>query len=211
MDVSPEDGRQQKPPRRFLHIGMRSVKTVVAVFICCVIDFYRGAAPVQSTIAAVLCIQPDAHNSIKTAVIRVIGTLMGGLAAALMLAVFRQLGRPVHDLLFYLILSLLLFILISISVRTGFPETTALTCIIYLVIALSYTGEVSPLRTALGRVGDTLVGIVVAVPVNLILPTNHGPDSTDNTHTGAIVGRITGALERKQKNRGKKGQTGEGT
>lgn len=200
-DRSSGTERKTKKRRfRFPHIGMRTVKTVVAVFLCCVIDYLRGAVPVQSTIAAVLCIQPDTHNSIKTAVTRIVGTIMGGLAAALMLTVFKTLGWPLYELPFYLVMSLLLFILIFISVQAGFPEATALTCIVYLVISLSYTGWRPPFKMAIERVLDTLLGIVVAVPVNLLLPTHRGPDTAaDNTQIGVIAGRITQALDRRQR------------
>ncbi|QQO08724.1 FUSC family protein [Breznakiella homolactica] len=194
----PENG-ERKRRIRLPHIGMRSVKTVVAVFICCVIDYFRSTVPMQSTIAAILCIQPDTANSIKTAVTRIIGTILGGLAAALVLTVFKAMGWPLFDLPFYLVMSLFLFLLILIPVRTGFPEATALTCIVYLVIILAYSGERPPIWSALRRVTDTLVGILVALPVNLFLPTHRGPDSTDNTKTGTIAGRIAQVLEGNRK------------
>lgn len=62
-------------------IGMRIVKSALAVFVCLLIDRLRGGMPFYAAIAAILCMQPDVANSLKTAANRVIGTLVGGLAA----------------------------------------------------------------------------------------------------------------------------------
>ena len=61
-------------------IGMRTIKTVTAVYLCFVIDNFRsGGVPFYAAIAAVLCVQKDIHSSIKAAKNREIATLIGGL------------------------------------------------------------------------------------------------------------------------------------
>ena len=48
------------PPR----VGMRMIKTAVAVFLCFAIDAFRGGGiPFYSAIAAVLCLQPSWQSS----------------------------------------------------------------------------------------------------------------------------------------------------
>jgi len=167
----PED-YQHKIQRSPLRVGMRSIKTVVAVFICCCIDTLRGVVPFQSTIAAILCIQPDTENSVDAAISRIIGTILGGVSAALALMAFNAIGVSVYGIPFYLFLSLLLIPLIYIPVQLGWPNAAALTCIVFLVISLSYTGDTNPMSMAITRVLDTLVGILVALPVNILLPSN---------------------------------------
>ena len=155
--------------RRF-KIGLRSIKTVVAVFICCVIDYFFGVIPIQSTIAAILCIKADRKETVQTAVTRIIGTLLGGSAGVLVLFFFLNSEIKYYSLLFYFILSILIIPIIYIPVKLGLPDATALTCITYLVVVMGYTGEITPLQMAAERTLDTLLGVIVAVPLNIILP-----------------------------------------
>ena len=117
--------KQEKPEKKKkrFKIGLRTVKTVVAVFICCLIDFLRGTDPIPSSIAAVLCIQPDTKNSIRTG-IRIIGTLIGGVTGALVLLFLLEVGISHNSILFYLILVLLIPV-IYIPVRLGWPEASS--------------------------------------------------------------------------------------
>lgn len=169
------DGGDNMPDnknRRFRipKVGMRSVKTVLAVLICLLIDYIRGVVPFQSTIAAILCIQPDTENMFKIAFNRIAGTLLGGLGGALALTVYVSLGIPANSVWFYIALCPLLFPIIYIPVRLGWPSAAALTCIVFLVVALSYSPDTSPLAIAFERIVDTAIGVLVALPVNLLLP-----------------------------------------
>lgn len=158
-----------KEKKKF-RIGLRSIKTVVAVFVCCLIDFFRGVVPIQSTIAAIICIKADKKDTIQTAVTRAIGTILGGATGVLVLLFFLKVGIPYYSLLFYFVLCILLVPVIYIPVRLGWPDATALTCIVYLVVAMGYNGELTPIQMAVERTVDTLLGIIVAVPINAILP-----------------------------------------
>lgn len=68
-------------------IGMRIVKTALAVFLCFLIDLLRNhqGAPFYSAIAAILCMQPFVSNSVKVAFNRSVGTFIGGLFGMLVL------------------------------------------------------------------------------------------------------------------------------
>ncbi len=47
-------------------IGMRLIKTAIAVFLCFLVDFFRdGGTPFYSAIAAILCMQPELGSSLK--------------------------------------------------------------------------------------------------------------------------------------------------
>jgi len=155
--------------RRF-KIGLRSIKTFVAVLICCVIDYFLGVVPIQSSIAALLCIKADKQETLQTAVTRIMGTLLGGAAGVLVLFFFLNSGIKYYSLLFYFILCILIIPIIYIPVKLGLPDATALTCITYLVVVMGYTGEITPLQMAAERTLDTLLGVIVAVPLNIIFP-----------------------------------------
>ncbi|HHU89709.1 MAG TPA: hypothetical protein GXZ22_01460 [Clostridiaceae bacterium] len=168
-----------KEKKKF-RIGLRSIKTVIAVFICCIIGYLRGVIPVQSTIAAILCIKADKKETMETAVTRIVGTLLGGATGVLALIFFLKVGIPYYSLLFYLILCILLIPVIYIPVKLGWPDATALTCVVYLVVVMGYTGEITPVQMAVERTVDTLLGVIVAVPLNMILPHRIKSD-TDTT------------------------------
>lgn len=153
-----------------LKIGMRIIKTVVAVFICCIIDYFRGVPPFQSTIAAIICIQPDTENSVNMAASRILATLLGSVTATLLLLILSRTNIVMPSISFYLILSLLLIPLISITVKMGWPSATALTCIIFLSITLGYDENSNIFMEAVNSLIDTLVGILVALPINALLP-----------------------------------------
>lgn len=155
---------------KHLKIGMRIIKTVVAVFICCMIDYFRGTVPFQSTMAAIICIQPDTENTVNMAISRVLATLLGSISATLLLFAFANTSIAVPSVTFYVVMSLVLIPLISITVKMGWPSASALTCIIFLTICIGYHGEDDLFITALHRMIDTLVGIFVALPINAIFP-----------------------------------------
>ncbi len=162
----------------FPRIGMRAIKTGLSVFLCCVIDFYRGVVPLQSAIAAILCIQSDSKNSVRVAITRATGTLLGGTIGVLVLELFSRLNIPSLSIPFYAILSVLLLLIIYIPVNLGWPDAVPLTCIVYMTIALSNPGEISSALFALNRVVDTLLGILIALPINAIFPNRQETKNT---------------------------------
>jgi len=66
---------------------MRMIKTAIAVAICLLIYLLRGkqGAPVFSTIAAIICMQPYVENSVTVAFNRVVGTFTGAIMGLLVL------------------------------------------------------------------------------------------------------------------------------
>lgn len=71
--------------------GARMVKSAFAVLICFCIDYFReGSLPFYSAIAAVLCMQPEVSHSVKVAVNRTEGTLIGGTFGMGVLWLFHQ-------------------------------------------------------------------------------------------------------------------------
>ena len=64
-------------------IGMRLIKTSLAVLGCFIIHFLRNekGVPVFSTIAALMCMQTQVENSIQSAFNRIIGTAIGAVFA----------------------------------------------------------------------------------------------------------------------------------
>ena len=75
-------------------VGMRIIKSAVAVFLCFLVYLFRqDGVPFYSVIAAVLCMQPYVSHSVRVALNRCIGTLIGGVFGTLVL-LFEQRFIP---------------------------------------------------------------------------------------------------------------------
>lgn len=150
------------------HIGMRIIKSAVAVFLCFMIDLLRGGAgaPFYSAIAAVLCMQPYVSNSIKVALNRVVGTLIGGCAGMALLLFERAFLPRDWPVVQYLLVSLMVIVLIYITVLLRETSASYITCVVFMSVAVSHGMDVNPYLFALNRILDTLIGIGVSLAVN---------------------------------------------
>lgn len=149
-------------------VGMRMIKSAVAVFLCFFIGMLRGdGIPFYSAIAAILCMQPYVQGSIKVAVNRVIGTLIGGIAGMLVLVFLRQCVSADMQVLRYGIISFCILPLIYIPVALHWESAAYITCVVFLSVTVSHGGESSPFSFALSRIFDTLIGIAVSLGVNM--------------------------------------------
>ena len=155
------------------HLGQRIIKTAVAVFICLGIYWLRGydGLVMQSTVAAIICIQPYRSDSIETSVNRVIGTLVGAGWAVLFLWLMIILSRHdihPHILLVYVLMSVGIMITLYSTVVIQKTDAASLSAIVFICIVATYPDLEAPFQTTLDRIIDTLIGIVVAGVVNSI-------------------------------------------
>ncbi|MFA0815180.1 MAG: aromatic acid exporter family protein [Anaerofustis sp.] len=151
-------------------VGMRIIKTVIAVYLCCVIDILRAQQPFYSMIAAILCMQPDRETSLKTGLNRTVGTLIGGVYGIIPLLLDNWLHLQNAPYLYYLILSLFLIPLIYTAVMVKKSTAAYITCVVFLSITVSHITDVNPYLFAANRMLDTLIGIGVSLLVNIVLP-----------------------------------------
>lgn len=153
--------------------GMRVFKTALAVFICLIIEYYRGGSlPHHTCIATIVCMQPTLKSTFQAATDRTIGTVIAGTYAFLMASlILRGFNIGAHTILFYLLTGLLVFPLMAIMIFIKKPASLSIGSIVFLVIMLT-TSESNPLGYALERVFATLLGIGVAVFVNWLPPLN---------------------------------------
>lgn len=150
-------------------LGMRVIKTVIAVYICFLLSFLRRTMPFYSVIAAILCMQPDHKNSWKVGKNRMVGTLIGGLYGFLCIILIDFLNIELYNSLHYLVLSLFLIPIIYSNVYFKSPNSSYISCVVFLSITVNHGGDVAPMYFAINRVLDTLIGIIVSLGVNKIL------------------------------------------
>lgn len=150
-------------------IGLRIIKSAIAVFLCFAVDLLRGdGIPFYSAIAALLCMQPDISSSLRTGISRMEGTLIGGFAGMLLLFFERRFLPSDARLLQYLMVSAMIVPLIYITVLLKMTSASYITCVVFMSVTVSHGADVSPWLFALNRILDTLIGIVVSLAVNAV-------------------------------------------
>ena len=159
------------------HVGMRLVKTSMAVFLCFVVYLLRGeqGIPFYSAIAAILCMQWEIKNSFSVAWNRVVGTLIGGFSGMGVLYLYWLFLWDKPAILWYLLVSLCIIPLIYLTVALHKGTAAYITCVVFLCITISHGMDVSPYRFAIDRMIDTGIGILVSLAVNAALP-HHEPE-----------------------------------
>lgn len=152
---------------RIFKIGGRTIKTVIAVFLCFLVDFLRKSGePFYGAIAAILCIQQNSKDSFSVAVNREIATIIGGIWGMIILFIEKNIYCIPHELLRYLFLSLMLIPIINFSVFIKQEKGTFLMCVVFLCITVVHGNDVNPLTFGLNRILDTTIGIVIALGIN---------------------------------------------
>ncbi|MBU5312476.1 FUSC family protein [Tissierella carlieri] len=158
-----------KKHKKVKFLGMRVVKTVIAVYICFLISFFRNGLPFYSAIAAILCMQNDHANSLEVGKGRMIGTFIGGIYGFLAIILINFVNVELFSYIHHLILSLFLIPIIYTNVFLKSNSSTYISCVVFFSITISHGGDIAPMYFALNRVIDTLIGIAVSLIINMIM------------------------------------------
>ena len=161
---------QALPPEHRHWIGMRIIKTVVAVFLCGLLAFFREASGFYSMIAAVVCIQNSAGKTIESSVNRMTGTLIGGVAGVLVVYSLDMLGVLYMELLRYAVLSVMLIPIIKLCLAIKKPGCAAMACIVFLCVTVNHSIGDTPAVYSIDRLFETLVGVALACGIDILLP-----------------------------------------
>lgn len=151
-------------------IGMRTIKTLIAVYICILIGFLRGVLPFYSAISAVLCIKKEKGEGHQVGRNRIFGTLIGGMVGLVFLVLLRQAGLQELGAMHLLIVPLGLIPVIYLNVHFGMKEAVFISCVVFLSVTITHGGEEAPYLFAVNRMIDTIIGVLVAWLINHILP-----------------------------------------
>ena len=147
-------------------IGLRMIKTSIAVFLCFLIYVLRNEQGIvfYSCIAAVLC--------------RMEGTIIGGVIGMLTLVFMKYVFVNDNKLFCYLFISLMIIPTIYTTIWLKKPSASYISCVVFLSITVSHGADGNPYMFALMRMLDTFIGILVAYAVNLIhLPSTKESDN----------------------------------
>jgi len=154
------------------HIGMRVVKTVVAVMICLFITMLTGNWDSISitAVSAIVTIQPTRDETVKTGIFRVIGTVVGGLVGTLTVVI--GLFLPYYnDGLFIVVIPLMLLFNLYLCNVFKMQHSCAISCIVTILVSaninIGLTAGGALLYTLI-RLRDTLIGVLVATVLNIV-------------------------------------------
>lgn len=148
-------------------LGLRAIKTSVAVFICMIIsnvlhrpdDFFAG-------IAAIICMQQTYDETFKTGLQRFIGTAIGGFTGYVILEIVERIPLFSKDSNVFII-PLCLLIVIYFCNFINYQGSVVIGSIVLISVLSMYDrGVGDALVYVVDRVLDTTMGIIVAMIVN---------------------------------------------
>ncbi|QGU96284.1 FUSC family protein [Clostridium bovifaecis] len=152
-------------------IGMRNLKTAIAVFLCIIITRKLNVSdsPFYACIAAVICMQSSVFETFKTGKNRMIGTFIGALIGFLF-----ALIQPGNAML----VAVGIILLIYVCNVLGYNKSISIACIVFIAIMVNLTDK-TPLFYSTYRLIETFIGILIAVLVNYFI---YPPKYLDNLH-----------------------------
>jgi uncharacterized membrane protein YgaE (UPF0421/DUF939 family) len=143
-----------------MKIGMRNIKTALAVFLCIVLfQVFNMGSPFYAAIAAIISMQSSVMDSFKTGKNRILGTFLGALIGL----IFALIG-PSNPLL----IGLGIIIIISVSNWLKWNKSITIAGVVFIAIMVNLNGK-SPWTYSMYRIIDTLVGIGIAVLINYFI------------------------------------------
>lgn len=175
------------PERPKFRIGMRLVKTGLAVYICMMIGYVFNHNPFFAMIAAILCMQASREKSALFAFNRTIGTTLGAVCGTCALYVAKFLNLTECVPLYYAFMCILVLFLIETTVVMRKPSISAFTCIVFFSVTIIHVVDESPMVYAFTRMWETMIGIFVSLFVNFVLP-DDGRERVNVTHREQAIG-----------------------
>lgn len=160
-----------KVKRALPPIGLRIVKSAVAVALCFLVSFIRGNSGIvfYSQLAALWCIQMYVSNTWKNASQRFIGTTIGALYGLVFLLlkgkyerVFWQQREGIHAA----VISIMIVIVLYTTVVIKKKQASYFSCVVFLSIVVNHVTDSNPYLFVWNRFLDTMIGIIIGIGVN---------------------------------------------
>lgn len=155
-------------PEHHRLVGMRIIKTVVAVFLCGLLAYLRNTSALFSMFAALFCIQRSTGKTIESSINRVLGTLVGGVVGVLTVYAMDTLNILHIHLLRYFLMSLLLIPVIKFALFLKKPDIAGMACVVVMCL-VAEPGD-KPAVYSIERLFETAVGVALACGIDMLLP-----------------------------------------
>lgn len=145
-------------------IGMRTVKTAFAVYLCLIIgQLVNGITPFYSAIAAIFTMKDTQLGSVNYGKTRLFSTLVGGVVGILFLWIGGSINQQA---IFDIIIAVGIICCIYICNYFGRNNSASLACVVFLAVILNHNNGNEKYVYAFTRMVETLIGIVIAIGVN---------------------------------------------
>lgn len=149
-------------------IGMRAVKTVIAVGICLtmfqLLQFGHEINGIQASLAAVICMKSSLQNTLRTGIDRTIGTVIGSVIGVAFLLLSALV--PSYLLSAFGILGALMIIYFCNVLKL--QASVPISIVVFLIILVAEK-DIPPVYYGFARLAETLFGIFVAYMTNRFL------------------------------------------
>lgn len=144
-----------------IHIGLRTIKTAIAVILSMMIVDHLGTTPsklIFAMLGAMSAVMPTFRESLESCLTQIVGVIFGALAGVLLVKL------PLPHLMSAGI-GIVMVITLYNSLRIKFSPSLA--CII--VVTTCITPDSKPILEALGRIWDTAIGLGVGMAINTLI------------------------------------------
>lgn len=156
-------------------IGLRTLKTALAVFICLCV---ASTQPFFAAITSIFCIQNTHDDSIKVALTRTIGTILGGVFGLIFLCIclyIRTFNLPetITSLFVNFVICIGIILTIYCINLLKRPAWIPIGCVVFLAVTTA-NADNAPLYYTVVRCSETIFGMIIGLLVNrFILPPKH--------------------------------------
>lgn len=148
----------------FPKIGLRTLKTALAVFLCMILFQITGrGSAFFACIATVICMKDTVEGSYSIGKNRLFGTLLGGIIGVIIIKLLAML--PYSENIKPVITSLGVIAVIYACNIVKKPASINIACIVLLGIMCSY-GPDDSYYYAINRMFDTAIGVIVSIIIN---------------------------------------------
>lgn len=159
-----------------LKIGLRTLKTAIAVAICMIISHLIARdTPVLSCLAAVYCMRTNTSTTMRFGKHRIFGTLTGGVVSIFAITLQNIFTR--NMLTDTIIVFMNIIAIIVVCNMRKHPESIITAASTMLIICFN-TPATETISYAFLRMIDVLIGAGVAIVVDFALPARRQPEQT---------------------------------
>ena len=151
-------------------IGMRIIKSAVAVSLCMVINIIRGEGGMvfYSQLAALWCIQMYRSNTLSNALQRMTGTVVGAVYGLIYILIYpHHISGEAYGVLFnigFIFIGVILVIYSTVLINK--KQASYFSCVVFLSIVINHIGDINPYSFVWNRFLDTMIGIVIGLFLN---------------------------------------------
>lgn len=146
--------------RTKIHVGLRTVKTALAVTLAlAAAGLFGSAMPIFSAIGAISAMSRTLGDAMKACLTQLAGCVIGCTVGCVFLLLF-PFESPA-------IIGLGIVLVIVLGLRLHSEFAIPLSCIVFVSICLYDAG--SPFFYSVSRFADTSVGLVIALAVNMLI------------------------------------------